>query len=280
MAWNILVFAIIGALFAASIAGSRTRSKEAGGTPSDPPSEPDAVTPTETDPTASEPADQGASTDDGSGMYIHPTFDYPAFLRRLGYAETPIDEIKDLVGEIRTREADAMYGRSWVREPFAIERFFAQTLEEAGLFKTDVELPTIKVLRPSRTKLVYLRAGRGRIPYLAKLRIIQLEAALNRVLLVWMSADKPLNLRMQDCYRISQSVLNSITAQLETLTSLDGEPLPRPATGEWGVRTQIATGIETFVLPFRLTSRFRLNLSEGRAAFHVDLTPSDRKSVV
>ena len=223
---------------------------------------------------------------DDKGLYPSPaasssssehrsSFNYRKLCRRLSHAEDPIQELKDLVGDIRTREAQALHGDTWIDAPTGIERFLAISLEEAGLFSGDVELPSIHVLRPTRTKLVYLRAGGWRIPYLAKLRIIQLENALNRVLFAWTYFADPLSASLEECFRVNQRLMASITAQLDSLVSLDGDPLPRPAQGEWAVRTEISQGIESFKLPFRFTSQFRLNLAQGRAAFQLDMTPAE-----
>ena len=46
-----------------------------------------------------------------------------------------------------------------------------------------------------------------------------------------------------------------------------------PALGEWEVRHAISLGIESLRLPYRLTTRLRVNVARGVAAFEVDLVP-------
>ncbi|MBP3893507.1 MAG: tetratricopeptide repeat protein [Atopobiaceae bacterium] len=198
-------------------------------------------------------------------------FDFSAFCDDLVASSDPIAQLKQLVGDIRTREADNTSG---IDEPTGIERYAARMLEEAGLFAKDVKLPDLTATRLASSGMLYLRCGDPQIPYLAKLRIIRLEAALNAIRFA--HASLPHDASIKDAYLLNQGLARSIVAQAapidEPFTPSEDDPWPE---GEWTVRYGISHAIETLQLPYRLTARYRTNVADGNVAIEMDLTPAE-----
>lgn len=154
--------------------------------------------------------------------------------------------------------------------PNALDRRLAQRLEDAGILDTSDELPQIRLVRPKTTGLFYLRVDDQQMSYLAKLRILAVEGALNSALMSQALLDKPDEATMEEVVKLEQRVERSIVAQAATpLADLEGEP----AEGDWHARHAIAAGIECLRLPWRLTARFRANAAAGKAAIEVDFLP-------
>ena len=189
-------------------------------------------------------------------------------------AADPIAVLKQLVGEIRTREADAGEDGSTSKMPCGLERYAARMLEEAGLFANDIKLPELKATRLQSSGMLYLRCSDSRIPYLAKLRIIRIEAALNAIRFAGISLPK--DATMEDAYRLNQGLARSIAAQAapldEPYAPQDIDPWPE---GEWTVRYGISHAIETLQLPYRLTAHYRTNVADGNVAIEMDLSPAE-----
>lgn len=200
-----------------------------------------------------------------------PTLDFGALSTRLVESADPLAELKRFVGDIRTREADAKDDP--MAMPSELERYAARMLDEAGLFAQDVELPAFMVVRPRASRMVYLRTAERRIPYLAKLRIIKLEAALNAIRFA--CASLPADATMEDAYRLNQGLARSIIAQASPIDEpLMLEDVIQP-DGEWAVRYGISQAIETLQLPYRLSARFRTNVADGNVAIEVEHTPAE-----
>ena len=152
----------------------------------------------------------------------------------------------------------------------ALELRLAERLDEAGIFAEDVELPEVHVVRPRTSGLFYLRIDDQQIPYLAKLRVLGIEAALNSALLCSALLEDGASATREDIVKLEQRVARSIARQgAEPLADLEGEP----TRGEWHDRHAIAAGIECLRLPYRLTARFRVNAAAGCAAVECDLVP-------
>ena len=197
------------------------------------------------------------------------TLDFAALSTALVNSEDPLDELKRFVGDIRTREADPEAGES----PCGLERYAARQLAEAGLFASDIELPRIDVIRPHASNMVYLRCLDPRIPYLAKLRLIRLEAALNAIRFASTALDDDAS--CEDAYRLNQRLARSIAAQA---TAGDPSPttiLDAPADGEWAVRYGISQAIESLQLPYRLVASFRCNVADGNVAIEFAHMPAE-----
>ena len=104
--------------------------------------------------------------------------DMAALVRELLGSREPLDRLRGFVTDVEGRAAgDA--SRQDALLPCGRERHLARRLREAGLFDDDVELPGLRVIQPRMTGLVYLRVTDRELPYLAKLRVMALEAALN-----------------------------------------------------------------------------------------------------
>ena len=108
--------------------------------------------------------------------------DMAALVRELLGSREPLGRLHGFVTDVEGRAAgDA--SRQDALLPCGRERHLARRLREAGLFDDDVELPGLRVIQPRMTGLVYLRVTDRELPYLAKLRVMALEAALNEALL-------------------------------------------------------------------------------------------------
>ncbi len=151
-----------------------------------------------------------------------------------------------------------------------LELRLAERLDEAGIFAEDVDIPELHVVRPRTSGLFYVRVDEPELPYLAKLRIIAVEAALNAALLCQAVLDDPAAATREDIVKAEQRISRSVAAQGSApLAELEGEE-PR---GEWHDRHAIAAGIECLRLPYRLQARFRVNAAEHVAAVECDLIP-------
>ena len=197
------------------------------------------------------------------------TLDFATLSHTLVTSDDPLDALKRFVGDIRTREADRDAGPY----PCGLERFAARRLAEADLFASDVELPRIDVIRPSASHMVYLRCLDPRIPYLAKQRLIRLEAALNAIRFASSALDKDASL--EDAYRLNQRLARSVAAQAENADQPSIFALGIPSDGEWGVRYGISQAIESLQLPYRLTADFRVNVADGNVAIEFEHSPAE-----
>lgn len=197
------------------------------------------------------------------------TFDFDVFSKKLLQSNDPVIALRVVVSNIRQRESAALKDRTSPK-PAGIELFLARALEEAGLFADDVELPTMHVVRPQRTQFFYVRIEQPRLTYRAKLRVLSLEAALNRLYTVWITADDPQACSVEECYRICQRMEASVHFQSRKLSDAIG-----PAGGEWGVCLAISTAIESFKLPHRLEAKWRTCVRNRSAAFVLDVTPAE-----
>ena len=224
--------------------------------------------------------------DEGTMTSRHSQLDLDSLSERITETDDPIAELRLFVGDIRTRMAGGTHGHGrgkgslsltvdelphHIVHPSGIERFAARVLTEAGLLEDDVELPPLKAVALNRSGLFYLRVGSKSIPYLARLRIIKLEAALNQIRF----AMQYLNPRAseQECYELNWLMLNHICAQAGTLdkTLEDlGDDIP---DSEWSSRRQIATALESLVLPYRLEANFRVNIADGNVSIEFAATP-------
>ena len=199
------------------------------------------------------------------------TLDFVALSDLLTSSSDPIDDLRRFVGDIRTRETASQTNP--LEMPGGLERYAARLLEESGLFASDVELPVIEVVRPQASRMVYLRCTDQRIPYLAKLRILKIEAALNALRFATSSLDA--HASMEDAYRLNQRLARSIVAQAAPIDEPIVPAFHAAADGEWSVRYGISQAIESLQLPYRLCADYRCNVADGNVAIEFDLTPAD-----
>ena len=195
--------------------------------------------------------------------------DMAALVRELLGSREPLGRLRGFVTDVEGRAAgDA--SRQDALLPCGRERHLARRLREAGLFDDDVELPGLRVIQPRMTGLVYLRVTDRELPYLAKLRVMALEAALNEALLSQAMPDANPAAGERDLVRDERLLRRSIAEQARTLGPATE---PDDGCGEWGCRRALAYGIEAFQLPFRLKADFRVNAAAGAAAFELALVP-------
>lgn len=198
-------------------------------------------------------------------------FDYDALLGRLLGSPDPFAELRIYVSDIRSREEHG--GGAGILRPSDVELFAARQLEEAGLFEKQPQLPHVRAIRSPHSRMIYLRMENGSIPYTSYLRVLKIEAALNALRFIAEACDDLSGIPQVDCYRLIQSLTTSICAQspaIDQPIELDEGEEP---DGEWTVRRGIATAIESMQLPYRLETRYRVNVAAGNVAFQVDLTP-------
>lgn len=223
-------------------------------------------------------------------LQVAPPLDMPELSRQLTHAPDPIAALKEFVGKVRTAEAhaqDTNYAQDTEASelmPDALSLYLAQGLEEAGLFAKEASFPSLSIIRPSRSRSFYLRVNDDTLIWGDMLRIYAIEGALNRTLFAWehLVRDADANEAdelpegapaptLEDIYRFNQALAASITAQLGS------EPIAKATmsdvVGEWGARQTIASGIEMFRLPYRLDTKFRLNLMGGDAAIVASYIP-------
>ena len=195
----------------------------------------------------------------GAALSVDESFDPRALVESL--AETPdvFGTLRTFVGMVRTAEAEGD------ERVCAAARALARWLVEAGLFGDEVELPAVSCVLLERTGLAYLRINAARLTYLAKVRVLAIEAALNRMLLVERQLVDLGGAGEEQVWRADADVLGGVARRLshEQLT----------AGGEWDVRHNVALGLETWPLPQRLVTSFRTNLAGRVAAAVVTLPP-------
>ncbi len=155
----------------------------------------------------------------------------------------------------------------------AYAQWLARRLCEAGLTKTDVELPKIAVVRPKTSGLFYLRCQTSKLAYLAQLRILGIEAALNFALLASGWIEDVNDAAPERLVQFEASLCASVAGQAGHAVPVGDSAETYPKTGgEWDVRFAICEGMESFRLPWRLCYNLRVNVAAGVAAIEVDYT--------
>lgn len=233
------------------------------------------------DPATAFPDDEPSMPEDLEGASLtspshrapaYSQFDLADLERRLKGSSDPIAELKLLVGDIRTRQASKGEGGTLL--PSGLEVFAARALEEAGLFSTDVNLPAFQVVIPRRSGMFYLR-WTGSVAYLARIRLIRIEAALNaaRSCALYFADEEPPS--EDDCFQLCQSFLSSICAQVPSIDVPDEVPEGDLLDTEWTVRHLFSRAIESLKLPYRLEVDYRVNVADGNMAIQIGL-PGER----
>ena len=192
--------------------------------------------------------------------------DMEALSRALVGTVDPIGALRGVVADVRRRSDDAQ-GAPLPPSPF--ELYLATRLTEAGIAKRDAALPAVTVVRPHTSDLFYLRVIDESLPWVSKMELLRIEAALNCALLIERSLERPNDATLEELVRCEQRIFRSITSQASRVAAT----VEGPALGEWAVRNALSAGIERLRLPYRLTARFRVNVSRGSAAIEIDLVP-------
>ena len=217
-------------------------------------------------------------TEDASGELVpagaekdgeRPAFDLDDLARSLAAASDPAALLRSFAEGVRERGELAATGS--VEAPGGLELYLAERLLEAGVSEGGrAALPALRVVRPRTSNLFYLRVEDDELPWLSKVRLLRVEAALNGALLASRALpDGGTGASLEEVVRCEQRACRSIVAQAPRVAGRrEG-----PALGEWDVREAISFGIEAFQLPYRLTARFRVNVRAGVAAIEADLVP-------
>ena len=197
------------------------------------------------------------------------SLDLEALSRSLVGSPDPMGALRGVVADMRARSEAPADGEPGRTAPSGFELYLAMRLGEAGLLERDVAMPTVSVVRPRTSDLFYLRVMEESLPWLAKVKVLRVEAALNCALLVGRALDDPNAASLEELVRCEQRVCRSIVSQAPRAAARLGSE----ARGEWAVRSALSAGIEALQLPHRLTARFRTNVRSGVAAIEVDLVP-------
>lgn len=197
-----------------------------------------------------------------------PSFTYESFSLRILTSGDPIDELKLFVRDVRHRRK-----RLGDDFPTPYERFCARMLTEAGLFASDVDLPKLTVVRPQASQMLYLRILDRELPYLAKVRVLAIEAALNAIRLSATYFEQPNEHTLVEHYQLVQRLARSICAQSPNLDEHVPVIEDEYPDSEWAVRLGISTAIESLQLPHRLEASFRTNVADGNVAIRIELPP-------
>lgn len=242
-----------------------------------------------------EPAELAQTWSEPKPVAVAEPLDMKAFAKKLLNAVDPIAYLMDWLGEVRTAEARvaspdlALDDENPQLAPDALSLYLARGLEEAGLLAQDASFPAMEFVRPFRSKTFFARIVDKETSWGDMMRIMAIEGALNRTLFAWehfvrdvsdklepgetdsqVASQNP-QVSLEDCYLFNQGLARSITAQVGT------EPISHASMsdilGEWGVRQALVSGFESFRLPYRLSTKFRLNLMGGDIAIEASYIP-------
>lgn len=216
--------------------------------------------------TASDGAAGGADGSDVPQTPRSSRLDLEALSKRLATSTDPVRVLRSFCADVRGRTGSAEAGE----QPSALETYLAERLGEADLAGSDgVPMPSLRVVRPNTSGLFYLRIDDDEVSWLAKLKVLRTEAALNAALLATLGLPDADAASLEDLVSFEARCARSIVAQAPRLAARRESP----AYGEWDVRSAISEAIESARLPQRLTARFRVNVAGGVAAFEVDVVP-------
>ena len=181
----------------------------------------------------------------------------------------------DPLGTLASLVKDAFDHASKLSDaPHGGEETFARWLSEAGLGEgsgpEEVEMPRTRIVRLHRNKLAYIRIEQPEVTYLARRKVLAIEAVLNRMLLVESLAGEGFaDAGEGELYRLAQGAQDSICAQAAQLEWAIGRRGGKD--GEWIARSIIATQLESWNLPYRLEATFRCSTLNSEAAIEVRL---------
>lgn len=208
------------------------------------------------------------------------SFSFDDFRMRVLLAEDPLDVLRSIVHDIRSKEEDAS------SQPTDVELFLARLLEEADLFSKshdkDDEMPALRIVWPLHGDAFYVRCPAHDLQYGAYLRMLRIEAALNALRYACGHFEDPASTTQEELFKFWQRMTTSICAQGEPIDNADWSYLAMPwqapfgpkKQGEWAVRQGMSEAIESAQVPYRLEANFRSNVSAGDVAIEFKATPS------
>lgn len=198
--------------------------------------------------------------DTAARIGLDATFSADALVRELISSDDPAEALRGFAARVESAGDHAC----------ALARRLAERLGDAGLGEKEPALPPLTAVRVATSGLLYLRCGEERIPYLSKLRVLGIEAAVNAALLCSALLPQASLADAEEVVKAEQRVCRSVVARASRPLAEAGDG---PARGEWEDRRAIAAAIECLPLPYRLSASFRLNAAEGIAALEIDVTP-------
>lgn len=186
----------------------------------------------------------------------------------LTQATNPLATLTELV-KSTFKHANKLPGTS-----YGAAETFARWLSEAGLGESsdaeEVEMPRIRLVRLPRNSLAYFRIEQPETTYLARRKVLAVEAVLNRMLLVESLAGEGLAEDGEgELYRLAQGAQDSICAQAAQFEWAIGRRGGKD--GEWIARSIIATQLESWNLPYRMEATFRCSTLNSEAAIEIRL---------
>ncbi len=196
--------------------------------------------------------------------------------KKLALAQHPLEVLQTFVRDALTHASDETTPTSAdaadALKPSDYKLHLTKRLQEAGINVADAHLAKIRIIRLRTSGLFYIRTTASSYPYLTRLRLLEIESALNIALLAnhyFLDANM---VSKDDLLLFERNVLRSITSQApaSAARSQDGT-----RDGEWIVRKAISLAIENLRLPYRLELDFRTNVHAGRAAFRIKLIPPE-----
>lgn len=146
--------------------------------------------------------DSAAEADDNTSL-----LDMEALSRALVGTVDPIGALRGVVADVRRRTDDAQ-GAPLPPSPF--ELYLATRLTEAGIAKRDAALPAVTVVRPHTSDLFYLRVIDESLPWVSKMELLRIEAALNCALLIERSLERPNDATLEELVRCEQRIFLSL----------------------------------------------------------------------
>ncbi len=206
------------------------------------------------------PEDEGGETDEGPAGFDGRALDVSLLGRGLIAAGDPLAQLRGLVEQVEGAEAPSPFSQ-WV----------ARRLREAGIFETDTEMPQVSVVRVKTSGLFYIRCRASELTYLAALRILSVESALNVALLAQGRLEDVNAACDEELVRFECGLCSSVAAQAGHASPVgeSGEAYPRHG-GEWDARFAICEAMESFRMPWRLSYKLRVNVAAGAAAIEID----------
>lgn len=219
--------------------------------------------------------DETASSEE---MYPEEDSQAPAQSNPLAHPSALVDSLTQAVNPLATLAElveDTFDQVRKVPEPtYGAAETFARWLSEAGLGEDsdseEAEMPRTRLVRLYRNSLAYIRIEQPETTYVARRKVLAVEAVLNRMLIVESLAGEGLSEDGEgELYRLAQSAQDSICAQAAQFEWAIGRRGGKD--GEWAARSIIATQFESWTLPYRLEATFRCSTLNSEAAVEIRL---------